>query len=96
MSWTDLGEEALQFNGSRAQAMIRDAGRYMPCMHTANYIRSLYELKAILVKSEDSDSRPILFEQFEESERIYSVLGSKIDNIYDILAVLRQRTWPLH
>jgi glycine/D-amino acid oxidase-like deaminating enzyme len=95
MSWTDAGDEALQFNGSRAQAMMRDAIRYMPCMRASTYLGSLYELKAILVKSEDSDSRPIVFEQSEDTDRVYSILGSKIDNIYDVLTYLKQKQWPL-
>jgi hypothetical protein len=64
-------------------------------MGGSTYFRSLYELKTILVRSEDSDSRPIVFEQSEDSDRIYSVLGSKIDNIYDVLAYLKQQPWPL-
>jgi len=93
MSWTEPGTGGLAFAGSRHKAILRDATRYMPCMQRASYLRSLYELKAILVDSEDSDSRPIVFEQSPSSARIYSVLGSKIDNVYDILDVLRQQQW---
>jgi glycine/D-amino acid oxidase-like deaminating enzyme len=95
MSWTGPGDHVLRFEGSRSEAMMRDTIRYMPCMSASTYLRSLYELKAILIKSEDSDSRPIVFEQSEDSERVYSVLGSKIDNIYDVLAYMKQRPWPL-
>jgi hypothetical protein len=85
----------MTFGGSRAQAMLRDATRYMPCMRSAAYLKSLYELKAVLVRSEESDSRPILFEQARESDRVYSVLGAKIDNIYEVLAYLELQQWPL-
>lgn len=95
MSWMESGDSHLQFSGSRAEAMMRDSIRYMPCMRASTYLRSLYEIKAILVKSEDNDSRPIVFESSEDSDRIYSVLGSKIDNIYDVLAYLKQKSWPL-
>jgi glycine/D-amino acid oxidase-like deaminating enzyme len=93
MAWTEPGEAPMQFGGSRAGAMLRDSSRYMPRIREATYLRSLYELKAVLVASEDSDSRPIVFEASENTDRVYSVLGSKIDNIYDILAVLKQQAW---
>ncbi|WP_210335504.1 FAD-dependent oxidoreductase [Microvirga sp.] len=95
MSWTEAGEAALRFDGSRAEMMIRDTSRYMPSMRTSAYLGSLYELKTILVKSENSDSRPIVFERSDDSDRMYSVLGSKIDNIYDVLAYLKQQPWLL-
>jgi hypothetical protein len=95
MSWTEAGDASLRFGGSRAEAMMRDSARYMPCIGGSTYLRSLYELKTILVKSEDSDSRPIVFEQAEDTDRVYSVLGSKIDNIYDVTAYLKQQAWPL-
>jgi glycine/D-amino acid oxidase-like deaminating enzyme len=93
LSWTEPGDATIRFGGSRAEAMMRDTIRYMPCMRASTYLRSLYELKAILVKSEDSDSRPIVFEKSDDTDRIYSVLGSKIDNIYDALAHLKQQAW---
>jgi hypothetical protein len=93
MSWTEPGIDKLAFAGSRHKAMLRDASRYMPCMQHVSYLRSLYELKAILVRSEDSDSRPIVFEQSPSSERTFSVLGSKLDHIYDILQVLGEHRW---
>jgi glycine/D-amino acid oxidase-like deaminating enzyme len=93
LSWTEPGDAGVRFEGARAQAMLRDSTRYMPCMAGATYLRSLYELKAILVRSEDNDSRPIVFERSEASERVISVLGAKIDNLYDILEVLKQQSW---
>jgi glycine/D-amino acid oxidase-like deaminating enzyme len=95
MSWLGAGDQALSFSGSRAQVMLRDASRYLPCMRDAVHLRSLYDIKAVLATSEDSDSRPILFERSPASERVYSVLGSKIDNIYDVLACLKQQQWFL-
>jgi glycine/D-amino acid oxidase-like deaminating enzyme len=89
------GDQALSFSGSRAQVMLRDASRYLPCMRDAIHLRSLYDIKAVLATSEGSDSRPILFERSPASERVYSVLGSKIDNIYDVLACLKQQQWFL-
>ena len=39
----------------------------------------------MLVKNEGDDGRPILFERHEALPGCYSVLGGKIDNIYDAL-----------
>jgi glycine/D-amino acid oxidase-like deaminating enzyme len=93
IAWTEPGAVPMHFNRSRAGAMLRDTSRYMPCIREATYLRSLYELKAVLVASEESDSRPIVFETSEDTDRVYSVLGSKIDNIFDILSVLKQKAW---
>ncbi len=68
--------------------MIRDAGRYLPAILNVKYINSLFEVKTVLVKNETDDGRPILFEQHEELPGFYSVLGGKIDNIYDVLEKL--------
>jgi hypothetical protein len=40
------------------------------------------------VKNEGDDGRPILFEKHLEMPGCYSVLGGKIDNIYDVLEKL--------
>ena len=92
-AWTEPGTRAARFCGSRYKAMLRDAIRYMPCMNNATYLTSLYELKATLMSSEQNDSRPIVFEQSRESNRVYSILGSKIDNVYDVLETLAQQRW---
>jgi predicted NBD/HSP70 family sugar kinase len=50
-------------------------------------------IKAVLARSSHSDSRPILYEHSPLTSRIVPVLGSKIDNVYDVLAVLQQEDW---
>jgi hypothetical protein len=40
------------------------------------------------VKNESDDGRPILFEKHPELPGCYSILGGKIDNIYDVLEKL--------
>ena len=70
---------------SRADRMVRDIGRYLPSVLEAKYVDSLFEVKTVLVKNEGDDARPILFEKHPELPGLYSVLGGKIDNIYDIL-----------
>lgn len=73
---------------SRVDRMVRDVGRYLPAILDAKYVDSLYEVKTVLVKNESDDGRPILFEKHAELPGCYSVLGGKIDNIYDILEKL--------
>jgi hypothetical protein len=73
---------------SRIDRMVRDISRYLPSMQNSEYVDSLYEVKTILVKNEGDDGRPILFEKHERMPRCYSILGGKIDNIYDVLEKL--------
>lgn len=73
---------------SRAGRMIRDAARYLPAVLQAKYVDSLFEVKTVLVKNEGNDGRPILFEKHPELPGVYSILGGKIDNIYDIIEKL--------
>lgn len=70
---------------TRVERMLRSVGRYMPAMLQARYVDSLFEVKTVLVKSETDDGRPILFEKHGDLPGCYSVLGGKIDNIYDLL-----------
>jgi glycine/D-amino acid oxidase-like deaminating enzyme len=73
---------------TRVDRMVRDVGRYLPAVLDAQYVDSLFEIKTVLVKNEGDDGRPILFEKHSELPGCYSVLGGKIDNIYDVLAFL--------
>lgn len=73
---------------SRVDRMLRDAGRYIPEILKAKHIDSLFEIKTVLQKNECDDGRPILFEKHVELPGCYSVLGGKIDNIYDVLETL--------
>lgn len=70
---------------SRFDRMQRDVARYLPVLALARQVDSLFEVKTVLVKNEGDDGRPILFERHEALPGCYSVLGGKIDNIYDAL-----------
>ena len=70
---------------SRVDRMIRDVARYLPSVLYAKYVESLFEVKTVLQKNESDDGRPIFFEKHIELPGCYSVLGGKIDNIYDVL-----------
>lgn len=73
---------------TRVDRMVRDVGRYLPAALDATYVDSLFEVKTVLVKNEGDDGRPILFEKHKELPGCYSILGGKIDNIYDALEKL--------
>lgn len=73
---------------TRVDRMIRDISRYIPRIEEAKYIESLYEVKTILLKNEGDDGRPILYETNANLPNLFSILGGKIDNIYDILEKL--------
>jgi len=73
---------------TRFDRMKRDASRYMPSLEGLSYEESLFEVKTVLVKNETDDGRPILFERHATIPGCYSILGGKLDNIYDIYARL--------
>lgn len=64
--------------------MLRDSCRYMPALEHCKYRDSLFELKTVLPQSEGDDSRPILFLRHAHPRGLISVLGGKIDNVYDL------------
>jgi len=95
-SWTDetrtgasriLSPEHLP--QSRVAHMIRDGQRYLPSLAHARYEKSLFEVKTILVKNEHDDGRPILYQQKPADSRVVSILGGKIDNIYNLFDLIR-------
>ena len=68
--------------------MLRDAQRYVPVLADTEYRESLWETKTVLPSSEMDDSRPILFRVDHGLPGLTSILGGKIDNIYDVIAEL--------
>lgn len=73
---------------SRYDRMLRDVARYIPAMSSAVHLESLFEVKTILMKNEGDDGRPILFETYPALPGFASILGGKLDNIYDVIAHL--------
>jgi len=67
--------------------MVRDAARYMPILAECRQVDSLWEVKTVLPRSEVDDSRPVLYRTDCGLPGLTSVLGAKIDNIYDIIEV---------
>lgn len=74
---------------TRYPYMLRDAQRYMPCLADSDYRRSIFEVKTVLIKNEQDDGRPILYQQKPAGSRVISILGGKIDNIYDLFELVR-------
>lgn len=64
--------------------MVRDAARYLPVMRDTRYVDSLFEMKTIMPRSEQDDSRPILLRRSPEHPALITVLGAKIDSVYDV------------
>lgn len=95
-SWTDETRTAANrillpehLPQSRVAHMIRDGQRYLPSLAHACYEKSLFEVKTILIKNEHDDGRPILYQQKPMDSRVVSILGGKIDNIYDLFELIR-------
>ena len=67
--------------------MLNDAKRYLPILNKAKYLKSMYTIKAVPVRNEINDGRPIVFKEHYKDNRgalFVSILGSKIDTIYDL------------
>lgn len=98
--WTEVGSERVEFDfaahaeETRVDRMLRDAERYVPAIRGARYVESMYEIKTVLAKNETDDGRPILFDRHPEWPHCYSILGGKLDNIYDVLERLDAEVLP--
>ena len=71
---------------SRANWMLRDAQRFLAGARESRDIEeTLFEVKTFVAETEVDDARPIYFHQDETMPQLISILGSKIDNVFDIL-----------
>ena len=75
---------------TRYPHMLRDAKRYVPSLTGCTYRDSIFDVKTVLVKNEHDDGRPILYQQVPPSSRVVSILGGKIDNIYDLFDLVNK------
>lgn len=94
-SWTPVADAVDPYERLRGYAkpssfdrMVRDACRFVPGLADCREVDSHFEVKAVLTSSETDDGRPILFERAASHPRIVSVLGGKLDNIYDAQAAM--------
>ena len=70
---------------SNWKKMIIDAARYIPELSNCRLKKSLWVVKTVLPRSEENDSRPILYKSNHAIPGLHCVLGGKIDNVYDII-----------
>lgn len=92
-AWLDGGPPDARFplgfaRSRNGEAMIRDSARYLPALGKAAVLGSLYDVKTVMLAREDDDGRPILFEESHDVPGVISILGSKVDNIYDAIDAL--------
>jgi glycine/D-amino acid oxidase-like deaminating enzyme len=73
---------------TRFPHMVRDAARFLPAIAKARFVEPLFEIKGIMPRSEQDDSRPILFRESVDLPGLINVLGAKIDSAYDVEAEL--------
>lgn len=75
---------------TRFDHMLRDARRYIPSLAGTRYERALFDVKTLLPRSSLDDSRPILLHRDAAAPHLFSVLGAKIDSVYDVQESLDQ------
>jgi len=69
--------------------MYADVVRYIPALKGMEYASSVSDVKTVLRKSEDDDSRPILFKPDHGFNGYTCIMGGKLDNIYDVFEELK-------
>jgi len=84
-------QHALTSHKSAFRKMQQDAMRYLPILSECEYQSSLWEVKTILPRSENNDSRPILFKEDHGVAGFHCVMGGKIDNVYDAIDVISEK-----
>ena len=73
---------------SRAPWMIRDAQRFVPCIQNVKVVETLMDVKTLMTKTVVDDARPILFHRDAAMPGLVSIMGGKIDNIFDVLTYI--------
>ena len=63
--------------------MLRDAARYLPLLADARPVESFFEVKAMQLRSVGDDARPILLREDPARPGLVTVVGGKLDNVYD-------------
>ena len=74
---------------SKFPLMCQDAARYLPELSKLEYIDSLYEIKTLRTHNEIDDGRPIIFAKDYGVKGFCTIMGGKIDNIYEIIHALQ-------
>ena len=79
---------------SRGPWMIRDAQRFVPCIQNIEVVESLMDVKTLMTKTAVDDARPILFHRDAAMPGLVSIMGGKIDNIFDVLTYIDKLLSP--
>ena len=85
----DLGAASGEGRETAFRYMVKDAARFLPALGEARYVDSLWEIKTLLPKNEVDDGRPILLVEDWGLPGLSCVMGSKIDNVYDVFDCLQ-------
>jgi FAD dependent oxidoreductase len=75
---------------SRFDLMRRAASRFAPWLDDVSHRGSLFATKAVPPERERDDARPIMIRRANAESPVVSVLGGKLDNVYDFLSWLRR------
>lgn len=70
---------------SRFGWMLRDAQRFVPALAETRHVHSLFETKTFAPDTQGDDARPILLHRDPRNGQVVSILGGKLDNIFDVL-----------
>ncbi len=68
---------------TRHRHMILDGIKFIPELVNSEWKNSIYEIKSLYHTNQTDDRRPILYHK-DKNNKVISVLGGKIDNIYDL------------
>jgi hypothetical protein len=96
--WYDSGEKCVDSQKrflehkryTAWKAIVHDASRYIPLLGKCKYKDSLWDIKTVLPRSENDDSRPILFKENYKINGFHCLMGGKIDNVYDAIETIKR------
>ncbi|HUQ20928.1 MAG TPA: FAD-dependent oxidoreductase [Gemmatimonadaceae bacterium] len=97
LTWTESGYAQTATPPDRTTNfthMLRDAVRYVPSLAGTRYVQSLWETKTMLPNSEHDDSRPAVIQRVRDAD-VWSIVGAKIDGIYDALESIEAQLDPV-
>jgi hypothetical protein len=96
LTWTESDHAQISASPDRISNfthMLRDAVRYVPSLAETHYVQSLWETKTMLPNSEHDDSRPAVIQRVGDAD-VWSIVGAKIDGIYDALESIESQLSP--
>ena len=72
----------------RASRMLSQASSFVPLLSRAVLAESIFEIKTVATVEDSRDGRPIFIRRSNGVPELFHILGSKIDNVYDVLEYL--------